>query len=151
MKKYCLIACALLMAGAPRAAHAQTAADSAAVMRAGLDYIEGFYDGDVAKLQRSVRTNVVKFGFWRPADKTAFEPDTMSYGQFISYAERVKARGGTTGPNASIRKVEILDMMNQIASVKVTAWWGVDYLQLGKYDGRWMIAHVIWQSPPAKP
>jgi hypothetical protein len=151
MKKFCFIACACLLAGAPRDLDAQSAADSAAVMRAGLDYIEGFYEGDVAKLQRSVRTNVVKFGFWRPANKTTFEPDTMSYGQFISYAESVKARGGTKGPNAAIKKVEILDIMNQIASVKVTAWWGVDYLQLGKYDDRWMIAHVIWQSPPVKP
>ena len=62
----------------------------------------------------------------------------------------MKKRGGTTGPNAAIKKVEIMDIMNQIAAVKVTAWWGVDYLQLGKYDGQWMIAHVIWQSPPKK-
>lgn len=144
-----LIGAACLLA-TPRLAPAQTAADSAAVMRAGLDYIEGFYEGDAAKLQRSVRTNVVKFGFWRGRDATAFTPDTMSYGQFLSYAASVKARGGTTGPNAAIKRVEILDIMDQIAAVKVVAWWGTDYLQLGKYDGQWMIAHVIWQSPPRK-
>lgn len=34
------------------------------------------------------------------------------------------------------------------AAAKVTAWWGTDYLQLAKYDGQWMIVHVLWQSPP---
>lgn len=149
MKKYYALAFAFLAWLAPAAAPAQTSADSAAVLRAGLDYIEGFYEGDAAKLKRSVRTNVVKYGFWRAQNTTTFAADTMSYAQFMSYAESVKARGGTKGPNAAIRKVEILDLMSHIASVKVTAWWGVDYLQLGKYDGQWMIAHVIWQSPPA--
>ena len=32
------------------------------------------------------------------------------------------------------------------AAVKVRASWGTDYLLLGKYDGRWMISHVLWQS-----
>jgi hypothetical protein len=149
VKKYYALAFACLGLLAPGATYAQTSADSAAVIRAGLDYIEGFYEGDTAKLKRSVRTNVVKYGFWRAQNATTFAPDTMSYGQFMSYAESVKARGGTKGPNASIKKVELLDVMSHIASLKVTAWWGVDYLQLGKYDGQWMIAHVIWQSPPA--
>ena len=147
MQKHYLIAAACVLLTAT-SARAQTAADSAAVIRAGLDYVEGFYNGDGDMLKRSVRTNVVKYGFWRGREATTFTGDTMSYAQFMSYAESVKKRGGTTGPNASIKKVEILDIMNQIAAVKVTAWWGVDYLQLGKYEGQWMIAHVIWQSPP---
>ena len=39
-------------------------------------------------------------------------------------------------------------MLDQTASVKVVAWWGIDYLLMGKYDGKWMISHVLWQSPP---
>ena len=33
-------------------------------------------------------------------------------------------------------------MQDQTASAKLTAWWGTDYLLLGKYDGRWMISSV---------
>ena len=29
-------------------------------------------------------------------------------------------------------------------SAKLTAWWGTDYVLLAKYDGRWMITHVLW-------
>ena len=141
---------ALCILALPRFAHGQSAADSAAVMRAGLDYIEGFYEGDVDKLQRSVRPNVAKFGFWRARNATEFKPDTMSYAQFIDYAKGVKARGNGAPPNAP-KDVKIIDMMDHIAAVKVTAWWGVDYLQIGKYDDRWMIAHVLWQSPSVAP
>ena len=149
MQKHYLFAAALVLLTAT-GARAQTAADSAAVIRAGLDYIEGFYNGDSDMLKRSVRPNVVKYGFWRDRNATKVSGDTMSYAQFMSYAENVKKRGGTTGPNANIKKVEIMDLMNQIAAIKVTAWWGVDYLHLGKYDGQWMIAHVIWQAPSAQ-
>jgi hypothetical protein len=37
------------------------------------------------------------------------------------------------------------------ASAKLVAAWGVDYLRLAKYDGRWMIVNVLWRSPPAAP
>jgi hypothetical protein len=39
-------------------------------------------------------------------------------------------------------------VLDQTASAKLTASWGIDYLLLAKYDGRWMITHVLWQTPP---
>ena len=33
------------------------------------------------------------------------------------------------------------------ASAKLTAWWGTDYLLLARYEGRWMIRQVLWQTP----
>jgi hypothetical protein len=54
---------------------------------------------------------------------------------------------GRTAPATAPKKVELLDLLDQTAAVKVTAWWGTDYMLLAKYDGRWMISHVLWQSP----
>ncbi|HXG87443.1 MAG TPA: hypothetical protein VNJ02_03825 [Vicinamibacterales bacterium] len=34
--------------------------------------------------------------------------------------------------------------------IKVTASWGIDYLLIAKYDGRWQIQQIVWQSPPPK-
>jgi len=70
----------------------------------------------------------------------------MTFEQMISFAERVKA-GGRQRPDTDPKEVEILDILDQTATVKVTAYWGTDYLQLAKYDGTWMILHVLWQSP----
>ena len=65
-----------------------------------------------------------------------------------SFANRVKERGRQR-PAADPKEVEVLDILDQTVAVKVTAYWGTDYLQLAKYDGKWMILHVLWQTPSA--
>jgi hypothetical protein len=30
----------------------------------------------------------------------------------------------------------------------VTALWGIDYMHLAKYDGKWKIVNILWQEPP---
>ena len=42
----------------PDAVHAQTAADSAAIRATALDYIEGFYTGDAARMERALHTDL---------------------------------------------------------------------------------------------
>jgi hypothetical protein len=71
----------------------------------------------------------------------------MPYTEFMSYANGVRRSGRTVPANAP-RGIEIFDVLDQTASAKLTAWWGIDYLLLARIDGRWMITHVLWQSPP---
>ena len=129
------------------AACAQSSSDSVAIRRALLDYIEGFYEGDSAKLMRSVRPEVYKIGFYRPADSTRYgAPIQMTWKGFLDYAGRVKARNQPPAADAP-KGVQLLDVLDQTASGKVTAWWGTDYMLLGRFDGKWMVTHVLWQSP----
>ena len=138
-----------LVVAAPCVARAQTSGDEAAVRRAATDYIEGFYTGDSTLLVRSVHPSVYKYGFWLPKGKTAYEGEQMPYPEFMKYAARVKSRGNGAPPNAP-KEVKIYEVLDQTASAKITAWWGIDYLLFGKFDGKWMITHVLWQSPPPK-
>ncbi|HYW33433.1 MAG TPA: nuclear transport factor 2 family protein [Gemmatimonas sp.] len=143
-------AIALLFA-TPGIAAAQTPADTAAIRGAAMHYIEGFYEGDTTKLVRAVRPEVYKYGFSRPADSTTYRGMQMTWAGFMSYAKSVKANNRQQ-PATAVRGVKLLDVLDQTAAVKITAWWGTDYLLLGKFDGAWMITHVNWQSPPpAKP
>jgi Putative lumazine-binding len=130
----------------PRSALAQ--ADTAGVRAAVLDYVEGFYEGDTAKLVRSVRPDVYKYGFSRHRDSTTYRGSQMTWEGFHRYANGVKQRGGRGAPPNAPKTIELFDVQDQTASAKLTAWWGTDYLLLAKYDGRWMITHVLWQSPP---
>jgi hypothetical protein len=123
------------------------AADSIGVRAAVLDYVEGFYQGDSTRLVRSVRPEVYKYGFWRHRDSTSYRGSQMTWPAFHAYANRVKARGDGAPPNAP-KQVELFDVQDQTAAAKLTAWWGTDYLLLARFDGRWMITHVLWQSPP---
>jgi hypothetical protein len=122
-------------------------AERAAVHRAVSDYLEGFYEGDTAKLARSLRPDLAKYGFWRGKDSTSYSGESMSFQAAIDYARRFKAEHRTTPANAP-REITIYDVQDQTASAKLVAWWGTDYLLLGKVGGRWMISHVLWQSPP---
>jgi hypothetical protein len=142
-----LAICALVL---PHVADAQSASDSAAVRRASLDYLEGFYEGDTAKLTRAVRPDVFKYGYYRNSKDSSITGEQMSWAGFISYALKVKASSRPT-PATAPKEVVILDMLDQTASVRVRAWWGYDYLLVGRHQGRWLISHVLWQSPPVPP
>ena len=145
---------ALMIVALGHAAYAQGAAapateDREAVRRAVLDYVEGFYEGDSAKLARAVRPEVFKYGFWKARDSTRYAGEQMKYPEFFDYARRVK-QNNRPAPPAAAKIVEVYDVQDQTASAKLTAFWGTDYLLLGKYDGRWMISSVLWQSVPRK-
>jgi hypothetical protein len=96
---------------------------------------------------RSVRPDVYKYGFWLPRDSTRYQGEQMPWAEFLAYTRRMRARGATT-PATAPKQVQLLDVLDQSAAVKVTASWGTDYLLVGKYDGRWMVSSVLWQSRP---
>lgn len=141
-------ALALSLAALPMPAFGQTNGDREGVRRASLDYIEGFYEGDAAKLRRSIRPDVTKFGFYKEGGSTQYASEPMSFEQMIAFADRVRTTGRGGPPANAPKEVILLDVQDQTAAAKIIAWWGTDYLHLAKYEGRWMIVHVIWQSPP---
>jgi hypothetical protein len=142
-----VVACGLLLgAAAPGVGASQARDDRAAVERAVLDYVEGFYEGDTAKLVRSVHPDVAKYGFYVPRDSTRYVGEAMPFAEFLAYARRVRERNRPPPADAP-KRVDVFDVLDQTASAKLTAWWGTDYLLLAKHEGRWLIRHVLWQTP----
>lgn len=145
MRSAILAALVVSAIAVPRASAQQ--ADREGVRRAALDYLEGFYEGDSAKIVRSVRPNVRKVGYFTPRGATTYEAEEMTYAEMISYANNFKKNGRST-PATAPREVIVGEVNDQTATAKVVAWWGIDHMQLAKYDGKWMIVNVMWQSPP---
>lgn len=128
---------------------AQTS-DKAGVEKACMNYIEGFYEGDQAKLKESLQPSLNKFGFWKDKDSDAYrQVGHMSFEKALAFAKNVKDKGEYAAADAP-KKVEILDVGNTIASAKVTAYWGIDYILLSKRGDKWMIEQVIWEGPLEK-
>lgn len=124
-----------------------TQAQEAAVEKACMNYIEGFYEGDSAKLKACLQPTLNKFGFWKDKDTGDYnQVDHMSFDQALAYAENVKAKQNFAKPDAP-KKVEVLNIGNSIAAAKVTAWWGIDYILLSKRGDKWMIEQVLWEGP----
>ena len=153
MTRYLLALCLVTTAAVARAQGPRASdSDREAVRRASLDYIEGFYEGDTSKLVRALRADLSKFGFWRDSTQQYNKGERMTYAQAIAYAKRVKA-GNRPVQSTWPKDVVIYEVQDRTAAAKVTAWWGTDYLLLGKYDGKWMISDVLWEGPlkaPAK-
>jgi Putative lumazine-binding len=121
--------------------------DKNQVTEAVRNYVDAFYYGDTTKIHQSISPSVVKYGYYIPKDKKEYEGEAMSFKEMIAYAARVNKRG----PNPKVaqfpKEIAVYDVLDQTASAKLTAWWGSDYILLAKLNGKWMITHVLWQSP----
>ncbi|WP_104736073.1 nuclear transport factor 2 family protein [Hanstruepera ponticola] len=142
MEKF--ITLALLITGMA-IGHSQT--NKELVEKACYNYIEGFYEGDTAKLKASLQPELNKFGFWKNKDTGEYKQvDHMSFDQALAFADNVKAKKKFPKPDAP-KQVEVLNIGNTIAAAKVTAWWGIDYILLSKRGDKWMIEQVLWEGP----
>lgn len=128
-------------------AQAPTESDREGVRRAVLDYVEGFYEADSAKHTRSILPGVYKYGYMWLSSQNRYNGSQMTWAEFHESVASRKA-GGRLAPATAVKEVVIYEVLDQTASAKLTASWGVDYVLLAKQDGRWMISHVLWQSPP---
>ena len=120
------------------------------VERACLNYIEGFYEGDTATLIASLKPSLHKLGYWKNKNTRVYDFDgQMTYREALDYAKNVMAKKNFAKPE-SPKKVEVFEIGETIASAKVTAWWGIDYILLSKHEDKWIIEQVLWEGPPAK-
>jgi len=127
-------------------ARAQAAADSAAIRATALDYAEGWYEGNADRMARALHPELVK----RIVVRDTSTGKTMVQGMGASVLVNSTRHGyGKETPKERQQKdVTILDIFGNAASAKaVMADW-VDYLQLGKVDGRWVIVNVLWERKP---
>ena len=139
----------LAMAAAPGPLLGQTAdADREAVRLAALDYVEALYNAQPERIERSVHPNLVKRGFYKETAASPYAELPMTYDQLVRLAGNWNKERKR---DISIKEVAVLDVLDQMAAAKVTAAWGIDYLLMAKYDGRWKITEILWQSHPPKP
>src|SRR5687767_10775121 len=127
------------------AASAQTASDSSAIRQAALDYIQGWYAGDAARMERALHPELAK-RIVRTDAAGNFRLDQQSA---MTLVQGTRNGGGTQTPQADRRDdVRILDIFRNAASVRVDASDWVDYLQIAKWRGRWVIVNVLWELKP---
>ena len=126
---------------------AQTAADSAGIRQAALDYIEGYYEGDGARMERAVHPELAK-RIVRVDERGRYQLGQMSA---FTLVMGTRDGGGRDTPAAERHKdVTILDIYQNAASAKIYASGWVDYLHLAKWRGRWVIVNVLWELHPRR-
>src|SRR5690242_3467827 len=145
MRKLIVItACILLLAGC---VHAQDAAnDEAAIKKTALDYIEGWYEGDAARMESALHPELAK--------RMIFTDPKTGRSQFnhmgaLQLVQNTRHGGGSKTPKEQQTKdITILDRYNNAAVVKIVASGWIDYLQVAKFNGQWKIINVLWELKP---
>jgi hypothetical protein len=118
------------------AATQQKTSDDAAVRATVTDYIEGYYSGDAARMEKTLHPHYLKHvlhGNIPMREKTASQ-----------IMQDVRSEGVPDLPQAErTEQISVLDVSGNIASTKlVTPHW-VDYITLSKSDGQWKILSVV--------
>lgn len=111
-----------------------------------LDYVEGIYEVDSTRIERSVHPELRKRGYWFNKKENAYRDNLdMTFDQLVSLAARWNKNGDRANAD-SPKVIDIYDVNDRTASAKLTAEWGIDYFHLAKMDGKWLIMNVLWQS-----
>jgi len=133
-----LLACAVPAAAQP----APTAADSAAIRAAALDYVEGWYTGDAERMARAVHPELAK----RIVETDAAGVSQLGRMRASDLIGGTREGGGRDTPAELQQKdVVILDIFGNAASVRATMSGWVDYMHLAKWNGQWKIVNVLWE------
>ena len=109
-----------------------------AVRRVTLDYFEGWFDGDVERMDRALHPDLVKR--WPGAGNDAKLPITTK----ARMVELTSQGEGASDRGDGHLDVDVVDVHGDIASVVVRGGVYHEYLQLVRMRDDWKIANALW-------
>lgn len=137
-----LLGCLLIGTSAWSQETQNFANEKEAIKTATLDYLEGWYEANPERMEKALHPDLVKrFMVTLPTGKNIL--NTVSAKTMVEYT---RAGGGTKTPKEKQQNnVFILDVSENIATVKAVSYDYIDYLHLAKSEGTWKIINVLWR------
>ncbi len=139
---------ALLMSASGQASESgPRESDRQAIAETALDYGQGWYAGDAARMERALHPDLAKRVRWAKPDYPKGRIQHMSAMHLVQSTRR---GGGTDVPVDTRRTdVKILDIYGSAATVRLDMHDWIDYLHMSKIGERWVIVNVLWELTPA--
>ncbi len=146
MKKLIWLITPTLFLNAIAVAQTTSSDENAAITRTGLDYIEGWYAGDAARMERALHPELAK-------RMISTDPKTgrsqFNHMGAMALVQRTRDGGGKKPPpDRQTKEITILDRYNNVAVVKIVASDWIDYFEVAKFNGDWKIINVLWELKP---
>lgn len=117
------------------------ASDEDAIALAAFDYMQGWYSGNAAQMERSLHPDLAKRNI--TVDKHGRA--RVEHMGAMRLVQLTRAGVGTRTPkDQQTKEIIILDVHGDTASVKAIMHGWIDYLHLVRIDGRWLIVNVLW-------
>lgn len=147
MKTRLLLLSAIFLLAIAATTNAQTTDEATAIKQAALDYVEGWYEGNADRMERSLHPELAK-RIVRTGPEGRSRLDQMSA---MTLVQGTRRGGGKDTPKENQQKdIIILDVFENTASVKAIMSGWIDYMHLAKFNGRWVIVNVLWELKPQK-
>jgi hypothetical protein len=126
---------------------AQSDADREGIKQAALNYAEGWYEGNAERMESALSPDLAK-RIVRSNDKGQSRIDQMTA---MSLVQGTRSGYGKQTPKTEQQKdVTIFDVFGGAATVKLEMRDWIDYLHVGKVNGKWVIVNVLWEMKPKK-
>ena len=130
------------------AAMAQTSTpdDNAAITKTALNYIEGWYAGDAARMESALHPELAKRMIYTDPKTGRSQFNHMGAMALVQGTRR--GGGSKTPKEQQLKEITILDRYQGAAVVKIVASEWIDYLSVAKFNGEWKIINVLWELKP---
>ncbi len=125
----------------------QTDVDRESIKRTALNYAEGWYEGNADKMESALSPDLAK-RIVRTNDKGQSSLSQMTAMTLVQYTRA--GSGKQTAKEHKQKDVTILDITGGAATVKLEMHDWIDYLHIGKFNGKWVIVNVLWEMKPKK-
>jgi hypothetical protein len=135
----------LSLVGLSQAQNNASAEDLAAIKATALNYVDSYYEGDPARMERALHPDLAK-RIARPDKKTGKDIQHMTAPELV---EIIGKGGGKNVPKEKqVRDIKILDVYGNAATVRADMVGWIDYMHIAKIDGKWKIVNVLWELRP---
>ena len=126
---------------------AQADADREAIKRTALNYAEGWYEGNADKMESSLSPDLAKrIARTNPQNQTRLDHMTA-----MALVQGTRSGFGKQTPAAEQQKdVTIFDVFGGASTAKLEMRDWIDYMQIAKINGKWLIVNVLWEMKPRK-
>lgn len=139
--------CSLFLIVSTISIFGQSSADRDAITRTALNYAEGWYEGNADKMESALSPDLAK----RIVRTNAQGQSSLGQMSAMTLVQVVRTGEGKQTPKGEQQKdVTILDMLTSSATVKLEMRDWIDYLHIGKMNGKWVIINVLWEPKPKK-
>ena len=125
-----------------------TAVDSAGIKAAALDYVDGWYTGDAARMERAIHPDLAK-RIWRPDPERGGSRMENQTAMTLVQGTR-RGWGKETPEPLRRREIEILEIFGNAASVRARMTDWIDLMHLARVNGEWKIVNVLWEFSNAE-
>jgi alkyl hydroperoxide reductase subunit AhpC len=114
--------------------------DSTAIKAAVINFIDGIYAGDVARVEKAIYPDINRA---TPRDLAQTGRSVLAYSTYSGLLENTRSKAAALDDTARHIAVQILDKDDDLANVKMTSASFSDYLQLLRLDGQWRIVNAL--------